>query len=173
MKDLEQEFENYIVFFIRGVFLGLLFGLVLNNCEAKADTKLIEEKILAASASSQIDPYLILAIAQIESSYNPKAVGKIGEIGLYQLRPEFHPIRKTDSIERQTKIAIKYLKKLQASCFDKVLQCWNMGPTRAKKYKYASTNYERKVLNAYKNLLHSRGFPSFKGQTIIAKEFEQ
>lgn len=118
------------------------------------------------------DPVLLQSIAFIESSFNPKAVGKIGEIGLFQLRPEFHAISLNSSVKQQTLIAIKYLQKLKVQCGKKFLQCWNMGPTRAKQKNHKITRYEMKVQNAYKNILYSRSFSSIEDQNIAGEIFK-
>lgn len=49
----------------------------------------ITSLIIAISINMGFDPILALAVAKVESNYNPAQVGKIGEIGLFQLRPEF------------------------------------------------------------------------------------
>nr|BFD64889.1 hypothetical protein BdHM001_35700 [Bdellovibrio sp. HM001] len=41
------------------------------------------------SNANGLDPYLVAGLIKTESSFNTKAVGGIGEIGLMQLRPEF------------------------------------------------------------------------------------
>lgn len=48
----------------------------------------IEALIVSISLSMGFDPNIALSVAKVESKLNPSAVGKIGEIGLFQLRPE-------------------------------------------------------------------------------------
>lgn len=45
--------------------------------------------ICSIAISKGVDPYKAAAVAHVESSLNPKAVGSKGEIGLFQLRPEY------------------------------------------------------------------------------------
>lgn len=47
----------------------------------------ITETIMKQSSRHKIDPWMITAVISGESSFNPNAVGPIGEIGLMQLRP--------------------------------------------------------------------------------------
>ena len=47
----------------------------------------IEQQISAAAIRAGVDPALALAVARRESSLNPLAIGKSGEIGLFQLMP--------------------------------------------------------------------------------------
>ncbi len=45
-------------------------------------------KLLELSEKYEIDPVFVLAIIKTESSFNPKAKGSAGEIGLMQLKPD-------------------------------------------------------------------------------------
>lgn len=51
------------------------------------DNELLVRQIIMRNSPDEIDPYLFLSIAVVESSLNPKAIGEIGEIGLFQLSP--------------------------------------------------------------------------------------
>jgi hypothetical protein len=46
--------------------------------------------ITVMSLEAGIDPNLAIAVAKTESGLNPVAVGTIGEIGLFQVRPDFY-----------------------------------------------------------------------------------
>lgn len=137
-----------------------------------AASELVKTKIGVVARDQGVDPLLLQAIAFVESSYNPKAIGKLGELGLFQLRPEFHEIKPNMTTKQQTLVAIKYIKKLKSQCGEKFLQCWNMGPRRAKEKKFLVTNYELKVQDAYKDLLHSRSFSSIKSKNIAREVFK-
>jgi membrane-bound lytic murein transglycosylase MltF len=73
-----------------------LIGLILvAYCIADAKP-LTEEQVtrLATSVSKQtgVEADLLIAIAKVESSLNPKAVGRShGEVGLMQLHPRYFP----------------------------------------------------------------------------------
>lgn len=69
---------------------AIISGLSISTVVSHAGTK---EDIARVAYDMGEDPLLLQAIAKVESSFNPKARGKIGEIGLFQIRPEYHPIR--------------------------------------------------------------------------------
>lgn len=48
----------------------------------------ISDTIMKQATKHRIDPWMITAVISGESSFNPNAVGPIGEIGLMQLRPK-------------------------------------------------------------------------------------
>lgn len=147
------------------VITALISSLALSN-------ELVKQKIEKVAINRGEDPILLLAISKVESSYNKKAIGKVGEIGLFQLRPEFFNININMNIEEQAHIAIDLLQKLKVRCKERFLQCWNMGTTRALKKNYKVTKYEIKVRNAYKDLLHSRSFSPIKSKNIAREVFK-
>lgn len=46
----------------------------------------VASAIIAESNKHSLDPYFVMAVISGESSFNPKAIGPVGEIGLMQLR---------------------------------------------------------------------------------------
>lgn len=48
----------------------------------------VTQTIIQESKKHQFDPYFVMAVIAGESSFNPRAVGPVGEIGLMQIRPE-------------------------------------------------------------------------------------
>lgn len=98
-----------------------------------------------AFSTPKLDCNVVVAVAKVESSLNPKAVGiSHGEIGLFQLRPEFHNCAVFDPANN-TRCAIhhlKYLKRRHGKCF---ISYYNLGSSfRGNPCK---TKYIIKVLN--------------------------
>jgi soluble lytic murein transglycosylase-like protein len=90
-----------------------------------------------------IDPKTALAVAQHESQLNPNAVGNLGEIGLFQLRPEFnrkYTVRQLKNPVLNIKLGVEYLAKMKKQCIHKrdlnYLVCYNMGMTKARTVKH-------------------------------------
>lgn len=54
----------------------------------KADAQDIAATILSSSTVHSLDPLLVLAVMRQESHYQPDAMGRHGEIGLMQIKPE-------------------------------------------------------------------------------------
>lgn len=52
----------------------------------KFQSRSVTDAIIKESAKHSLDPYFVMAVISGESSFNPKAVGPVGEIGLMQLR---------------------------------------------------------------------------------------
>ena len=101
----------------------------------------------------------ILALAELESSFDINAVGKVGERGLYQVRPEFWGMP-PKSVEGQTRHALTILSRLKSECNVKTvnnylyLACWNVGTAKGKTLRRNKTGPYRqryiKLLNKWK-----------------------
>jgi hypothetical protein len=131
-----------------------LIGLILvAYCIADAKP-LTEEQVtrLATSVSKQtgVEADLLIAIAKVESSLNPKAVGRShGEVGLMQLHPRYFP--KTWDPKANMLLAANYLKKLKKSCerYGKAYYiCYNRGASTKVK--------EPQKLAYYQKVEHAR-----------------
>lgn len=55
--------------------------------EFKNKAREISNSIIQEATKHQLDPYFVMAVIAGESSFNPKAIGTVGEIGLMQIRP--------------------------------------------------------------------------------------
>lgn len=52
----------------------------------KGKARLVAETIIKESTKHGLDPYFVMAVISGESSFNPKALGPVGEIGMMQIR---------------------------------------------------------------------------------------
>jgi soluble lytic murein transglycosylase-like protein len=106
------------------------------------------------------DPNIALAVAKVESSLNPNAIGGQGEIGLFQLKPQFvKGVTKQELINPHTNIitGINRLKEEKEKCVHKsklnYLVCYNYGRTNARKVIDPNTfPYVIKVTKEYNKL---------------------
>jgi soluble lytic murein transglycosylase-like protein len=107
-----------------------------------------------------IDPKVAIAVARYESSLNPNAIGKLGELGIFQLRPEFIPkYSKKELLNPAINIVIgiQRLKQIKETCVHKNgidwLVCYNYGESNAKRVKYPSlfpyVKNVKKIMEAY------------------------
>lgn len=150
MKD---ENENLFIMVLIYAFLFVAFLLTL-SVRADAQTTDVENQIIEAALDNGIDPSLALAMAEVESKFDERAVGSLGEIGLFQLRPEFHPVIKGQS-RHNVEVAMKYLAELQSRCGnygDAYFVCFNYGTKR--------------------KLKHPRLFPYYRKVKLAQAKFE-
>ncbi len=128
----------YIIFYVA-------FLLVL-CVEVNAQENDIKEMIVQTSLEYGVDPNLSLAIAEVESNFNPSVIGSKGEIGLFQLRPEYHPVKR-GNVNQNIRVAVEYLSKLQGQCShygDAFFVCYNLGPSYKRlKYPRMFSYYKR------------------------------
>lgn len=105
-----------------------------------------------------ISPELAAAVIQTESSFNRKAVGPVGEIGLFQVRPEFSPYtaEQLTNIEINIHEGLRILSNAKKRCPHKsnkqFVVCYNVGvkggykiqkPETFRYYKKVYSNYEK------------------------------
>lgn len=111
---------------------------------ADAEIKVLTRTILDEARRAKIEPRLILALIHVESSGNPRAVSKVGALGLMQLRPDT-----AEAMARELSIAwdgpeslfdpnlnvrlgVRYLTRMidRFGDVDTALAAYNFGPTR-------------------------------------------
>jgi soluble lytic murein transglycosylase-like protein len=131
------------IYFLVIYALMFVLAMVVFTNEATASEDMIHREIVESAQRHGIDPLLALSIAEIESGFNPNARGSLGEIGLFQLRPEFHPVligHRLNNID----VAMRYLAGLKRTCSaygDAYFVCFNYGPARKLKYPHAFPYY--------------------------------
>lgn len=117
----------------------LILTLLLSSPVYADSVERIKGLIFVHAIANGINPNLALAIAKNESKLNPKARGSLGEIGVFQLRPEFHKGNIWNT-EQNIIIGIKYLKSLEKRFVPKYGDAWfisyNLGPNYPKTLKY-------------------------------------
>lgn len=97
--------------------------------------------LLQLAPAYGIDPHLAAAVAKTESRFNPKAVGRIGEVGLFQVRPEFSRFPKHKLFDINTNIiaGLEILRDAKTRCKHKLnktwLVCFNAGVGGGRKIK--------------------------------------
>ena len=115
------------------------------------------------SMAHNVDHRLIESIVETESSYRPHITGKVGEIGLMQLKPYYLP-GPLSLYHPETNIAIGVrelvkLKRLQPKLGRYWYVAWNMGATGS--LNYAKTKDISKFSYAIKvgGLMEAKGVP--------------
>jgi hypothetical protein len=130
-----------------------------NLTEEQAET--IAAAILRSSIQNGVDPRLVVAVIACESSFRPDAVGKKGEIGLGQLKPEtaaglgvdpYDPVQNIDGCVRYLRQQLDKFGSLELA-----LAAYNAGPNAVSKAGGIPQNgitpkYVQKVLDLYRRL---------------------
>ena len=130
--------------------------LIAHSCsDAKPLTEAEVTQIAAVIGSEVgVEPALLVAIAKVESGYNPKAIGSShGEVGLFQLHPKYFPLASFNPKANMRRAAV-HLKKLKRACNkygEAWFVCYNVGSNRTLKHPKLHTYY-KKVQREYGRL---------------------
>jgi soluble lytic murein transglycosylase len=82
-KSIVSTFENH-----QGIEANILATITKRLPKKfKSQAKMITEAIFIEAKTHSMDPYFVMAVISGESSFNPLAVGPVGEIGMMQIRP--------------------------------------------------------------------------------------
>ena len=101
-----------------------------------------------------LEPAVAIAIAKVESNFNPRAVGSLGEIGLFQVRPEFASVSRKELFRPRINIqeGVRMLLFARKYCPHNLdmtyVTCYNSGIHRKPKYPH-KLKYYRKFREAY------------------------
>lgn len=134
------------------------------------DRKRIAQELARAELEHGLDPFLLLALIDQESRYNPRARGPRGSLGLMQIRPfvgadvaHRHgipwagPATLVDPVQN-VRIGIEYLAEMRRM-YDRdelALAAYNMGPYRVKRIlangREPRSRYAALVLDGYQVL---------------------
>jgi soluble lytic murein transglycosylase len=133
----------------------------------KPKSREIAAAILKESARHELDPLFVMAVISGESSFNPEAVGPVGEIGLMQLRPstaawiarkqrvKWQGEKTLTSPTRNIELGVAYLGWLRTHFRQHgqlYLAAYNMGATSVKRAldkKIWPKDYPRHVMKRY------------------------
>lgn len=144
------------VFYLVAIYFALM--CMFAATALSADRATIEALITKEAKANGLDPALLIAIAEVESKLDPKAKGALGEVGLFQLRPEFHKGVREGDVANNVRIAARYLALLSRTCRSTYGSAWfvchNTGPNRARKLKEPKQfKYYKLVTAVYKERL--------------------
>jgi len=108
----------------------------------------VAQVLLDTEAELGLPPYLLVAIAQVESTFDHRAIGAEGERGLLQLHPRWHVT--PDCAVAHCVTAGTYLSKL-LSRFDlhTAIAAYNQGPNRPN----PRSLYVQRVLRAWETII--------------------
>lgn len=124
--------------------------------------KKIIRTVIKSSERTNLDPYLILCIIEIESSYRVNAISKRGAVGLMQVKPSVansiaNQILKEEKYdlrnpEHNIAIGTFYLSRLIEFFGDleKALLAYNIGPTRVMEILRSNEKPPERYLNKIK-----------------------
>jgi hypothetical protein len=106
-----------------------------------------------------VDSDLAIKLAKIESNFNPKAMSKTKDGGLFQLNTRYHKFHNPNwifDIEINSHRAMKTLANLKTKCNLKFknhfVLCYNMGTRGASKLKNPNNQtYIKKLTSVWKN----------------------
>lgn len=113
--------------------------------------------ILSAAPHFGIDPNIAIAVAKQESSLNPKAVGALDEVGLFQIRPKYSKFSRKELFNIHVNITegLRMLKLAKDNCKHRVdntwIICYNLGVQGGSKVRYPKKfEYYKKVMERLK-----------------------
>lgn len=147
MITQESTRRTWIDLLIYTIYLAALAWVFIYANDSRADQAEIKRTIVQVAKQEGIEPELALAIAQVESQFNAEMVGGLGEIGVFQLRPEFHRVSRDSRTNIVT--GIRYLRTLKRQCKsygDAYFVCFNYGQAKRLKYPRLFPYYKKVML---------------------------
>lgn len=123
--------------------LGILSVGSIAHCDP------LESLIVTEALKQGLDPSVALAIADIESNMNPKAVGPKGEIGLMQILPRYAGVPRIALFDPKinARIGVMKLIEVRDGCpVEKDLTyviCYNQGMNKIPAHPYQHPYYKR------------------------------
>jgi soluble lytic murein transglycosylase-like protein len=167
--------------------MELIHSWLLSQDETTGLAAVLAHRILQESEKNSLDPFLILALIQVESRFEHNAVSPRGAQGLMQLMPVVitelveegiipaSPKRNLKDPLVNVQIGISYLAHLNEMFGDLqvALTAYNWGPTRIKQKLAAKESipreYAAKVLSVHRSLEYQLARNSFESRNDRAR----
>lgn len=150
----------------------LIYSKVQGNLtpQWKGHARSITRTVITESAKYHLDPVFVLAIIKTESKFNPLTVGRYGEIGLMQVKPDtaewiakkfkipWEGKKTLQTPETNIKIGLAYMNYLRSKFNGKAVRyvsAYNMGPGnmfRLISQKVSPIEYNARVMKNYHSL---------------------
>lgn len=157
---------------VTALTIAVIMILAVSNV-ARADTNVYKSLIAHEASMQGLDPAVALAVAEVESNFDPKATGKAGEVGLFQLHPMFHKNPSYD-VNKNVSAGIKHLMYWAKHCPTKkdmtYVLCFNRGtrptvnPKTAPYYIKFIRQYKKHAPPTTSPVARGPGFPSRGGR---------
>lgn len=128
------------------------------------ETAAIIKLIMFYSSMYGVDYKLAMSIVQVESQYNINAVGPVGEIGLFQIRPEYVSVSRKALFNPQVNVllGIQKLAEKKAKCVHKADKTWVICYNRGV---YGGS----KVTNPYENTYYKKVMIEYNKMDLIER----
>lgn len=135
------------VLFWWGLALLLTIILLGEDSEGAELKSHIKEFAIETACKEGVDPKIVLAIIKVESAGKTHVIGRAGEIGLMQLKPQFHPEGAQFNYIKNITAGVNYLKRIKNLHRDKkhYYVYYNIGPYNKKVDKLENTKYYRLI----------------------------
>ncbi|MGE5084653.1 MAG: lytic transglycosylase domain-containing protein [Bacillota bacterium] len=140
------------------------------SAQWKGHARGIARTVITESAKYNLDPVFVLAVIKTESKFNPLTVGRYGEIGLMQIKPDtaawiaqkyaipWNGKKTLRNPETNIKIGLAYMNYLRQQFpgkANKYVSAYNMGPRNVRRLvalNVMPAEYNSKVMKNYADL---------------------
>ncbi|WII73761.1 lytic transglycosylase domain-containing protein [Bdellovibrio sp. 22V] len=145
----------------------------------KAYSRGIARTVITESAKYHMDPVFVLAVIKTESKFNPVVVGRHGEIGLMQIKPDtaewiskkfnlpWNGKKTLENPSANIRIGLAYMNYLRSSFQGKAMKyvsAYNMGPSNVRRLlakNVTPAEYNSRVMKNYSEIYAKINTPAF------------
>lgn len=133
----------------------------------------LQNQIIQVANAQGVPPSIALGVAQQESGFNPSAVGSAGELGTFQLMPQYFP--GAADPDQNVSLGVGYLAQLykQFGDWSTALAAYNWGPGNVSSGKPWPTqvwNYVQSVLGIAATQDQAAALPSEDSSSIVSAD---